>query len=131
MQLKKILFKSLLIMTIMTPIIVFLVQINWIRYYKLSNDYLTTSGVIISVNPEVHMRGCYTYDVENIKYSYCEDGIASDYKTHDNALVFYERKNPQNSSLTKPHDLLVNETTTILIAAIILPIFFIFVFRKI
>ena len=96
-------------------------QINWVRYHELAQHGAPTMAEVLRVEPNNHNSLFYAYEVAGVTH----DGVGSISgveKPGAKIGIFYSPNNPAYSCYGEPKDLLRNETISIVLPALFVPV---------
>jgi hypothetical protein len=116
-------------------IALFLGRINWMTYYRLSNNGIGTKAIVTNTDCSNHMTFSYRFDSSGQSI----DGLGGDgygnpscytLKKGDPVLIYYLSTQPQINVPGNPKERLNNETISITMAALIFPALLVFAINK-
>ena len=130
-MMSRVVVKRLILSVVLAVGIVFVLGgINWLRFYQLANAGVATQGWVTAKEPQNHQNVHYAYSVgsqtyHGIGHAGFRNPEFGALKVGEQVIVFYLPMKPAVSCLGTPKDLLVNETISIGLAALLTPLFLI------
>ena len=115
-------------------LVVFLGCLNWGSYYQIAIDGVCSKAIVLELLPQQHQLVSYRYEVDGRilsgkAQSRPPNPSLDHLKVGQDVVIYYNRSHPDRSILGYPRPIIIHESISIILAALVFPTLIVLIWR--